>query len=642
MQKSEKLEDTRLCVADLDNSVAMDKNGSLLLQIQGQHWNTKSDFYPSIEIFEGESTKTYMLSEATNIRQEKYQTGYSCGIRNFYEGFPFDSKFSFVSFIEIVKMTGQVKVGIIPLNDNIDYLKRISWPGPMDFHEIRADYYTVYPLQQGILIPNGWDKPIRLQDRWELDAEYLYSRSGYMPWFGQIRKEEGYWYLVNTPFDAGFILEHQAGGECHVGTVWHSQLGRIGYKREATYTFRGHCDYNTFAKDFRKYLKETGELCTLKEKMIKNPSVKALIGSSVFHDCVYKHIQPESFYYDEIHPEKNEWVVPFGKMSERIRKMKDLGIKKMFVHIDGWTRAGYDNEHPDPFPPCERAGGWSGFGRLCQDVKEMGYQFAIHDQYRDFFLKAPSYDQAYARQEMNGDFPKCSIWDGGEQEFMCPEYHFGYVQRNFTILKEHGVFLDGAYLDVFSCVPLDECYGELHRVTREQCMKERKKCLDYVRAQGMIISSEEGVGWAMRDLDLIHHAPYAHEAVEDKSRICGRMLPDSIGIPVPLLNLVYHDCIVIPWIFSEAPNGQSGFLHAMLNGGITYVSSDFSDAQIELVKKVAAWHEIVGESEMLKHEFLSDDRMLQRAVYANGKEIIVDFQRGSYEMRENSNLEGEE
>lgn len=624
-----------MCIAHLNDCIEIDKNGKLLLHMQGQKWETRSDFSPSIELYEGKSTKTYLWSEALSIRQEKYHTGYSCGIRNFYEGFPFNEKFSFAVFVEIIKITGQVKIGIIPLNDNIECLKQILWPGPMDFKDICADYYTVYPLQQGILIPNGWEKDVRLQERWELDAEYLYSRSGYMPWFGQVRKDEGYWFLVNTPFDAGFKLEHQAGEECSVGTVWHSQLGKIGYKREATYTFREHCDYNTFAKEFRMYLKETGELCTLKEKMLKNPSVKALLGSCIFHDCIYKHIQPESFYYNKDDPERNEWVVTFAEMGERIKKIKDMGIKKTFVHIDGWTRAGYDNEHPDPFPPCERAGGWDGFRKLSQKVNEMGYQFAIHDQYRDFFLSAPSYDQVYAKQGIDGNFPQCSIWDGGKQEYLCPEYHLGYVQRNFKTMQEQEILLNGAYLDVFSCVPLDECYGKLHKVTREQCMKERKKCLDYVRAQGIIISSEEGVGWAMRDLDLVHHAPYAHEAVEDKTKICGKMLPESIGIPVPLLNLVYHDCVVIPWIFSEAPNGQSGFLHGMLNGGITYVSPDFSEAQIEQVKKLADWHEIVATSEMIHHEFLSTDLSVQKAIYSNGKAIIVDFKKELYEIQEN-------
>ena len=49
-------------------------------------------------------------------------------------------------------------------------------------------------------------------------------------------------------------------------------------------------------------------------------------------------------------------------------------------------------------------------------------------------------------------------------------------------------------------------------------------------------------------------------------------------IPVPLHNLVYHDCVVVPWftdhVHEEVPNHEKGFLHALLNGGISYITED--------------------------------------------------------------------
>lgn len=612
--------------------------GTISVLAGTRRWNTRGDFEPYIEVYEEETgrNRTYSWLTCNQVTQEEYKTGYSRGIRTIYEGFPFCENFSFGTYVEIYEPTGQVKVGIIPLNDHYYALRRLVWPGPMEFHEICQNHYTVYPLQQGILIPNGWEREIRLQDRWELDAEQPYSRSAYMPWFGQVRGKEGYWCLVNTPFDAGFSLEHRAGGDCSVGTIWYSQLGQLGYKRESTYTFYEECDYNLFCKQFREYLKETGELCTLREKIIKNPAVESLIGSAVFHDGIYSRIEPESFYYNKEHPKKNERLVTFAEMEKRIEATKALGIEKAFVHIDGWARMGYDNQHPDALPPCEKAGGWRGFKSLCATVKNLGYQFAIHDQYRDYFLAAPSYKPEYSKKNMDGSADGCSIWYGGRQEYLCPEFYLGFVKRNFMGLKENGIQLDGAYLDVFSCIPLEECYAPLHRVTREQCMKERKKCFDYVRAQGIIISSEEGTCWAMRDLDLIHHAPYVREAREDPTQICGEILPESIGMPVPLLNLVYHDCVVTPWYIdhsgSEMPNNQSGFLHALLNGGIAYVHSTFTAEEINQVKTVACWHEKVGTSEMIRHEFLSPDGNIQRVCFANGSEITVDFEHNTYEM----------
>ena len=619
-------------------SIEVDKNSGFAIRTGNMFWRTKEAFRPYIEVYDEKDwqVETYLWSECAKVSQEEYHTGYSRGIRTYYEGFGFDDTFSFATFVEIFEPTCQIKVGIIPVNDCFCRIKKIVWPAPLDFSERRQEYYTVYPLQQGILIPNGWAKEICIQDRWELRAEMLYARSGYMPWFGQVRGEEGYWYLVNTPFDAGFTLEHKAYEDCSVGTVWYSQLGVIGYKRESTYAFLEKCDYNTFCRLFREYLKETGELCTLEEKIIKNPAVKKLIGSAVYHAGIYTHIEPESFYYQKDHPERNDYVTTFEEMGKRIKKVKEKGFDKIFVHIDGWTRAGYDNQHPDTLPPCEKAGGWDGFRDLCDTVQDLGFQFAIHDQYRDYYLNAPSYDVEYSRKAIDGSSDNFALWYGGWQDFLCPEFQIGFVKRNFTEMKAHGVKLDGAYLDVFSCEPLDECFGTLHRVTREQCMKERKKCLDYVRSQGIIISSEEGVGWAMRDLDLIHHAPYVHEHEEDPTELCGKMLPESIGVPVPLLNLVYHDCVVTPWVIderdNEMPNNQSGFLHALLNGGIAYVESWYTDKEIDQVKTVARWHEKVGMSEMILHEFIDEPRDVQRVTYANGAQVTVDFKNNTYKL----------
>lgn len=616
-------------------AVEFTPSGAITVWAGTQVWNTKHDFMPSLEIYNDVTgnIESYPWSCCSSVRQEEFMTGYSRGLRVYYEGFPFCQNFSFVAFVELMEPEGKLRVGIIPLQDNFENLKSMIWPGPMEFGELKKEHYTVYPLMQGALIPNGWSGEIKLEKRWELDAGQPYSRSAYMPWFGQIRGKMGYWYLCNTPFDAGFSLQHDAGEDCTVGTIWYSQLGRMGYKREATYTFYEECDYNTFCKAFRTYLKETGELCTLREKILKNPAVEKLIGTSIYHDKIYTQHQPGSFHYEE--GGVNEYLTTFSEMGERIVAMKERGMEKMFVHIDGWIKEGYDNQHPDTLPPCPKAGGWEGFRALCEQVQKCGFQFAIHDQYRDYYVNAPSYSQVYSRQNMDGKIDDFTLWEGGRQEFLCPEFSIEYVKRNFLEMRKNGVFLDGAYLDVFSCIPLEECYAPLHRVTREQCMKDRRKCLDYVRSLGIIISSEEGTGWAMRDLDLVHHAPYAFDAKEDPTQMCGQMLPECLGFPVPLLNLVYHDCVVIPWhaIKSEIHH-QNEFLHALLNGGVAYAAMDYSEEELELVRIVAKWHEKVGLSEMVCHEILSEDGMVQRSRFANGEEITVNFANNTYQMRE--------
>ena len=41
------------------------------------------------------------------------------------------------------------------------------------------------------------------------------------------------------------------------------------------------------------------------------------------------------------------------------------------------------------------------------------------------------------------------------------------------------------------------------------------------------------------------------------------------GIPVPLFNLVYHDCVIIPWMMEKHEN-EDYMLYALINGGAPY------------------------------------------------------------------------
>lgn len=96
------------------------------------------------------------------------------------------------------------------------------------------------------------------------------------------------------------------------------------------------------------------------------------------------------------------------------------------------------------------------------------------------------------------------------------------------------------------------------------------------------------------------------------------------GVPVPLYNLVYHDCVIEPWMMERVVDGDDYMLYALLNGGAPYlirdaayigVDGDMDDEQrartendIERCHTVAAFHERVGMQELVRHEFVDDDR----------------------------------
>jgi len=301
-------------------------------------------------------------------------------------------------------------------------------------------------------------------------------------------------------------------------------------------------------------------------------------------------------------------------------------VDKAFLHLDGWGRKGYDNLHPDILPPCEGAGGWEGMKLLSDTCKQIGYFFATHDQYRDYYFKADTFDEEQAVHDIKGQIEVMSIWYGGKQTILCAQLVPYYLKRNFEMLKQHGIELKGTYLDVFSVATLEQCFHNEHRMTRKECMEKRRECFEYVRSEGIIVSSEESVDWAVPNMDLVHHAPYVLSSQEKG---------EQIGIPVPLFNLVYHDCLVVPWFLSEGwgiPESENSFLHGLLNGGTGYLSIDADKEEMEKVKVICGLHKQVGKEEMLKHELIGGSSRKQRTTFTDGTIVEVDFDTNEYKI----------
>ncbi len=223
--------------------------------------------------------------------------------------------------------------------------------------------------------------------------------------------------------------------------------GRIPARSGCVFWTRGN--YVDLAKRYRKYAIESGHFVSLKEKIARNPLVGRLIGTPVVHTSILYHIQPASSYYDKKDPAKNHQLVTFDARAAELRALAGKGVERAYVHLDGWGLRGYDNLHPDVLPPCPEAGGWEGMKRFADACDGLGYVFAIHDQYRDYYLDGPTYNPRHGVMTEGGGRSFDSTWYGGVQTFLCSSLAPGYVRRNHSEILAHGVKMRGAYLDVF-------------------------------------------------------------------------------------------------------------------------------------------------------------------------------------------------
>jgi hypothetical protein len=245
---------------------------------------------------------------------------------------------------------------------------------------------TVVPNMQGVLIPRDFPRQVVQYD------DRMYGRGFYMPWWGYQQGSAAAMMILETPVDAAAKVEHPAGGPTRVILKWRDELGRMGYMRTARFCAFNEGNYVTLAKRYRRYVIESGNFVSLKEKIARNPKVSHLLGSPVIHTSILYHMQPSSSYYDKNDPSKNHMLVKFDDRIADLRKLSAKGLKKAYLHLDGWGYRGYDNLHPDHMPPCEEAGGWEEMKRFGEACEELNFLFAIHDQYHDYFHDGPAHD----------------------------------------------------------------------------------------------------------------------------------------------------------------------------------------------------------------------------------------------------------
>ena len=562
--------------------------------------------------------KSLSFSEAACVSRE-FVTGADRGVRATYTGFTDGEGNAYPYVVEtcvsVNPNTGFLKAEARVEGDGMGEIAALAYPPRMKFDVPEGHGYTVLPRMQGTILPAG--------HTYKLHDGLVFERDAYIPVYGQVQNGPdlvgGYAAIIDTPFDARYSV---VGEE--IQPYFAPSLGLMRYARSLLYSFFAEGDFNTIAKIYRAYLSERGELMTLKEKIARNPKVEYLLGCPIVHSCAAVHIHPASHFYDKENPENNDRYFPFSENARLLRELKEKGAEKAYLHLDGWGHHGYDNLHPDPFPVHEASGGAEGLKALQETCTELGYFFGIHDQYRDYYYDAPSFDLNNAISNIRGEHPYHDYWFGGPHSFLCAKLAVDYVRRNYDEFERLGIQLDGSYLDVFSVVELDECFNPDHPMTRKDCAEARAHCLNLLTDRGIIPSSEETIGCMINAMALCHHAPFYTTDWEDRNA-------ENVGVPIPFFNLVYHDCIVIPWygIHQKGAWGiagtDRGFYWALLCGGTIYYDVDASAEDIAYGKVALELHRRIALCELTSHEFLDGNLRRRRSTFSDGTVVEADF-----------------
>jgi len=434
--------------------------------------------------------------------------------------------------------------------------------------------------------------------------------------------------IIETPDDAAYQFSHPAGGPTVMGPRWRATLGKFGYMRSGRMCFVAEGNYVDLAKRYRRHAKDTGLFVSLQEKIARKPIVKELIGTTLLRSGILTDIVPDSLRYNKTNPAANYRLTTFDQRGEQFRKFKAQGLDRLCVVLTGWPNKGYDRQHPDELPVAPVAGGWEGMKRLGETCRELGYLFSLHDQYRDYYVDAPSFNPQFAVHEEDtgpsiafpgsrfgqwkeGVIPYMNNWDGGKQSYLNNRFMPGHQEKNYRGLLEHGIQLQGIYLDVFGYVPPDEDFNPEHPTSRTDALKARAACYNWARNNLGFVGTEAACDWTI---------PYAD---------ISSPLNQRKGIAVPLFQLVYHDAILTPF----APDDLRGLLHGGTPQMFGARGPELSKETLDAINRLSALNKRVALLEMTKHEFLDAKFRKERTTFSDGTTVTVDWDARSVEIR---------
>ncbi len=443
-----------------------------------------------------------------------------------------------------------------------------------------------------------------------------------MPWFGaaDLASGQGYVCIFSTPDDVSIRGRKVKGAEREVLSVlpwFQPQKGTLGYPRRLFYHFADRGGYVALAKRYRAYAKTQGLVKTLAEKRKQRPSIDQLVGA----------------------------VNIYSGRFQNVEEVKKLGIERAMV---------------------------SGFSKGdVQKINELGYLSSRYDIYSDLY--APDSPVGKIERCQGFTFPQDVIKkvDGSNHVGWCPhtDKKTGITYPSYVICWTCGLrtlrekmpkrLAESSYtayfLDCVTATALYECYDPAHPLTRTTDRETRVKQLDYLtRELGLVAGSEQGRDWAVPVADYFEGVMSTTSFFANPKEIHAMpfetLAPDpafaryeEYGFNpwrrVPLFQLVYGDCCETTWRWGDNSHRMPHLwwkkdLLAMVHAAMpTWVlwkpQQGLFNSQTERFKtcydNVCRWRRAVGYSEMVNHERLTKDGLVQRSTFANGASITVNF-----------------
>ena len=499
-----------------------------------------------------------------------------------------------------------IAVDVIHISDDVPSL---VYPTPIESEAL------VLPMKAGAIVREPRHKFNR----------YFYRYAGQrlnMRWFGGLKESDRHgWMALVADGDADAGMMH-AGQFAAPG--WFRSLERWRSPRRLRYGFTDD-GYVGVAKLFRCWAKGNDIWQGLDAKIEANPKTECLVGGRNIGLTLAKTEKPDR-YEDlwlpvpaDLPPEgRFDAMMTFKQARTIVDEAVRAGMKKGMFKFGGWGCGGYDERHPDIWPPDERLGTLNEFRALCR--QESPYLTCLHDNYQDIYYQTPEFFDACCKRKDGRPLPG-GFWAGGQAFIADARAMLPYARENVEKAVEAGA--GGIYIDNWAGELLRQSWEEGNLLSRSEDREAKCAILDMVREKGLLTASEDGCDWA------VAHSEWAPK---------GKYVREKPGQTVPLWSLVFHDAQVgiRPVNTSRAGRLSAADVHRQCMDNMLWgFANTFWFKSIEDWRQqrdifietmyVDDWHARIAKDELVRHQFLTEDCLVEQSEFSSGVAIAANY-----------------
>ncbi|MBQ9873999.1 MAG: hypothetical protein IJM30_06015 [Thermoguttaceae bacterium] len=508
-----------------------------------------------------------------------------------------------------------------PLTSGIEY--------PYPFQSIPTDR-VVLPVNEGVSFP-------ATEEAYKVDESYTFGGHGLCMAFWAIvddkldaSQSSGLMGIIETPDDTEIetkLRKLESDGDATqtlaIGHRWLGSMRKFAYDKRLRIVAIESGGYVAACGRYREYAKQIGLYVPFDEKIRRNPNlargVDLLVGAA------------------------NIWNWD-GMGTETVPKLREIG----FDHIL-WSKGGSPEE--------------------IEALNEIdGVLTSRYDIYQDVMNPA-RYDELPGGHAdwVDKAWPKDLVWDSPDGHWtrgwevdpkekgkpripcgvLCDSKAIPYAESRIDEELKKKPYR-ARFLDTTVASPWRECWNPDHPMTRTECKKARMELLGLLGSRfDLVCGSETGIDASVPYCDFYEGmtsiGPYR---CPESGRYIEKIwdeVPDDVEkyqfgekYRLPLFELVYHGCVVSYWYWGDHNNKfpklwrKRDLFNALYGTPPMYgFTDDFFEANrerfAESYKIAEPVSRLTGRVAMTDHQILTEDRSVQKTVFANGVEVVVNF-----------------